>query len=111
VKVSNNKGIVNHIGPESCVGRSNSTGEALTGEQAGWVLSHEKRIHNRAPTSSNTPEGKTVRALKRAQSRLCGVRDPRHAWKHSERESGEPAFAKRRDEPLGCIGKSKDESQ
>ena len=111
MKVSNNKGIANHIGPESCVGRSNSTGEALTGEQAGWVLSHEKRKYNRAPTSSNTPEGKTARALERARSRLCGVRDPRHAWKHSERESGEPASAQWRDEPLGCIEKSKDERQ
>src|SRR6266542_4963161 len=44
MKVSNVKGLANRDGPESCVVWSNPGGEALTGESAGWVLSHEKVI-------------------------------------------------------------------
>ena len=111
MKVSNNKGVANHIGPESCAVGSNPYSEALTGERAGWVLSHETRIENRAPTRSNTREGHTARAIARARSRLCGVRDPEHARKHFERESGEPVTAQQGDGLLGCKGKSKDASQ
>lgn len=89
-KVSNSKGLANHTGPKSCVRGRNPTGEALTGERAGWVGSLERRIDFRAPTSSEPPEGHPARAKARAQSRLCGVKDPRHARKHFRRESGEP---------------------
>ena len=41
VKVSNSKGLANHIGPELCTVESNFCGEALAGEQAGRVLSLE----------------------------------------------------------------------
>ena len=44
MKVSNVKGLANHGDPESCVIARKSDGEALTGESAGWVLSHEKVI-------------------------------------------------------------------
>ena len=44
MKVSNVKGLANRNGPESCVAWGDSLGEALTGESAGWVLSHEKVI-------------------------------------------------------------------
>jgi hypothetical protein len=57
VKVSNDKGKANHIVSESCAEGSNPLGEALTGEQTGRVLSRERRIDYRAPTSSNTAEG------------------------------------------------------
>jgi hypothetical protein len=111
VKVSNNKGIASHIGPESCAGEGNHTGEALTGEQAGWVLSPEIGLNFRAPTVLGKREGNTARAQTQAKGGLCGVGGPKHAWKHSERESGEPVTAQRKDGRLGCIGKSKDTSQ
>jgi hypothetical protein len=111
VKVSNNKGIASHIGPESCAGEGNHTGEALTGEQAGWVLSPEIGLNFRAPTVLGKREGHTVSALVRAKGGLCGVGGPIHAWRHSERESGEPVSARREDGRLGCIGKSEDTSQ
>ncbi len=38
------KGLANHNGPESCVMWSNPSGEALTGEGVGWVLSREKGL-------------------------------------------------------------------
>ncbi|HVQ39199.1 MAG TPA: hypothetical protein VMS31_16790 [Pyrinomonadaceae bacterium] len=46
MKESYVKGLANHDGPESCVGWSNPSGEALTGVRAGRVLSREKG-HNR----------------------------------------------------------------
>ena len=68
-------------------------------------------LTSRAPTLLGKGEGHTAKARARAGSGLCGVGDPRHAWKHSERESGEPVFAQREDGRLGCIGKSEDTSQ
>jgi hypothetical protein len=44
MKVSNVKGLANHDDPESCVVWGDPQGEALTGESAGWVSSHEKVI-------------------------------------------------------------------
>lgn len=41
MKVSNVKGLANRNDPESCVVWGDPRGEALTGESAGWVLSHE----------------------------------------------------------------------
>jgi hypothetical protein len=35
------EGLASHNGPESCVGVREGSGEALTGEDAGRVLSHE----------------------------------------------------------------------
>jgi len=41
MKESHGKGVANHPDPESCVGHRKVTGEALTGAQAGRVLSCE----------------------------------------------------------------------
>ncbi len=41
MKVSNVKGLANRDDPESCGGVCKNADEALTGESAGWVLSHE----------------------------------------------------------------------
>jgi hypothetical protein len=44
MKVSNVKGVANRNGPESCGGARKNVVEALTGENAGWVLSREKNL-------------------------------------------------------------------
>jgi RNA-directed DNA polymerase len=41
MRVSYEKGIAIHLGPESCGGAREGDGEALTGERAGRVLSRE----------------------------------------------------------------------
>jgi hypothetical protein len=41
MKVSCNEDVANHVGSESCVGSRKGVGEALTGEDAGRVLSLE----------------------------------------------------------------------
>jgi len=38
------EGLANHLGPESCAGGGDATGEALTGVHAGQVLSSEIRV-------------------------------------------------------------------
>ena len=38
------KGIANHLGPESCADSRKAGREALTGAQAGWVLSREMEL-------------------------------------------------------------------
>ena len=49
MKVSNVKGLANRDDPESCGGARKGDGEALTGESAGWVLSHEKPVRDADP--------------------------------------------------------------
>ncbi|SRR6266550_3752405 len=44
MKESYVKGLANHNGPESCVEWGDPSGEALTGESVGWVLSREKGL-------------------------------------------------------------------
>ena len=41
MRESYNEELAIHIGPESCVDCGDTIGEALTGEDAGWVLSPE----------------------------------------------------------------------
>ena len=110
MKVSNSKGIANHAGPESCAGGSNSTGEAWTGEKAGWVLSLEK---GNVPCADSVrgEAGNITSAITQAKGGHGVVGDPMQAWKHFKRESGEPLFAQRKDGTLGRSGKSEDTSQ
>jgi len=56
MKESHRKGLANHPDPESCGGRRKAPVEALTGAQAGRVLSCEISP-TRVPTVSDYPEG------------------------------------------------------
>jgi len=53
---SHRKGLANRPDPESCGGRRKAAGEALTGAQAGRVLSCEIS-YSRVPTASEGSEG------------------------------------------------------
>src|SRR5271166_5602724 len=44
MKEPHKKGIANHLGPESCADSRKAGREALTGVQAGWVLSREMEL-------------------------------------------------------------------
>ncbi len=44
MKESHKKGVAIHLGPESCAGGRKAVVEALTGVQAGWVLSREMEL-------------------------------------------------------------------
>ncbi len=59
MEVPYDEGLASHIGPESCAGVRKGTGEALTGESAGRVLSRERRFSFGVPTVSRITEGNT----------------------------------------------------
>lgn len=60
MKESHGKDLASHPDPESCVGASNCTVEALTGAHAGQVSSCEINLF-RAPTLLTEAEGHTER--------------------------------------------------
>jgi hypothetical protein len=74
MKVSYNEDLANHIDLESCVVVGNCGGEALTGGDAGRVLSREITKH-RAPTLWSEAEGETYSLdIARARKALRGRR-------------------------------------
>jgi len=58
MKVLYDEGLANHVSPESCGGHGNMSAEALTGENAGGLLSSEI-TYIRVPTSCTVREGHT----------------------------------------------------
>ena len=77
MKVSCNKGVASHVGPESCVDVREDIGEALTGESAGRVLSLENVILRNADAVSSG--GRQQRSI-----RLCEDRS-HSAWSQTPR--------------------------
>ena len=82
------EGLASHNGPESCVGTREGSGEALTGEDAGRVLSHEMlmvqgadaveksgRQHETARHGERRPTLRGLRPLCTRGSRLHGNRE------------------------------------
>ena len=57
MKVLYEKGVANHLGPESCVGVRKGEGEVLTGESASRVLSRETVTRLRGASAVMTSEG------------------------------------------------------
>lgn len=74
VEVPHSEGLANYIDPESCVMFREEHDEALTGEKAGWVLSHE--ITFRMPTLFRPRKATCRTALSRAVLRSGEVGDP-----------------------------------
>ena len=76
-------------------------------------LGIEPRKEGKLPCADSFREeaGNTTSAILRAKGGHGAVGDPRQAWKHFKRESGEPLFAQREDGTLGRSGKSEDTSR
>jgi len=89
MKESYRKGIANHPGPESCACGRKGVGEALTGVQAGWVLSREMGLFQGADVVKPGGRQQDANQYREAAS-PCAVGDPRHAWKLYAREPGDP---------------------
>jgi len=83
------EGLATHDGPESCAGVREGVGEALTGGNAGRVLSREIRATGCRRCLSKR-KAKWSGARERAPNRPCVVRDPLHVWKLHAREPGYP---------------------
>ena len=75
MEVPDNKGIANHIVPESCATRREVCGEALTGVCTGQPLSREIFLI-RVPTWSQTRKAIWEGAIPRVPTRPGEVREP-----------------------------------
>ena len=94
MKVPYDEGLAtSHIGPESCAGARKGTGEALTGEKAGQVLSRERRSRTGCRRRQRARKATRCNSLRREVYRPRVVGDPAHAWKLSAWEPGDPWFA------------------
>src|SRR5580658_649940 len=92
MKESCREGIANHSDPESCGPHREVRREALTGAQAGWVLSFESNDRERRRCQVKRKATRTASPARDA-GRLPGVGDPTHAGKLVAREPGDPGAA------------------
>jgi len=101
------EGVARHAGPESCAAACEGGGEALTGEEAGRVLSRENRTLRDAD------------AVGRGGRRRSAHRQGKGCWDparsktpsmsgHTSRENRESPWSPVADGAAGRIGKSKD---
>ncbi len=97
-----NEGLANHIGPESCGHTGNGMLEALTGEDAGWVLSRVSLyiIERSADAVENVGRQHRMSYYRERHSGLRAVEDPRHAWTLLAQELGDPLFGLRTHYPV-----------
>lgn len=86
MKESYNKGIANHIGPESCLDGPRGHREALTGESIGGLLSSEN-TSNRRPSTCTDAKATGSITLRRCDVSLRRSLRTLHVWTHSARKS------------------------
>jgi hypothetical protein len=91
VKVHCDEGVATHIGPESCVGHREMSGEALTGESIGQPLSRESRFIRDADAVMDA-EGNTVGRDNASARPIPRGRRPWHVQTFLAREPGDPTF-------------------
>jgi hypothetical protein len=108
MKESYGEGVATHTGPESCGAARKVPDEALTGVHVGRVLSREIVLTPGCRCSGTRQKATSATSISREGAGPRAVVDPEHAWKHLERESGDPRTACRQRVPTGRIGKSKD---
>ncbi len=75
MKVPDIEGVANHGVPESCAGRREAAGEALTGVHVGQPLSDE-RLPIRSADAIQSAEGNTTCALSQAQAGSAASEEP-----------------------------------
>jgi hypothetical protein len=90
MKVPYDEGLASHIGPESCGCDRKVTGEALTGESVGQVLSRENRLTSGCRRLLDVRKATFASSLARERARPRVVVDPEHARKLLAREPGDP---------------------
>ena len=77
MRESYDEDVASHIGPESCAGTREGSGEALTGVRAGRVWSREMGLSSRVPMLRTLAEGNTVRIDSARGARTLRGRRPR----------------------------------
>jgi len=89
VKVHDDEGIANRIGPEPCAGTREGVGEASVGERAGQPLSYEKLILPGCRRFSSIRKAIRARRVSRERLPTRRSRRPWHVRKLCVREPGE----------------------
>lgn len=89
MKVLHDEGLVNHVGPESCVVSREGAIEALTGDVWAELLSREKD-EIRVLTLSPGWKAILTETQTTSLSKPCAVPGARHAHKFSVREPRDP---------------------
>src|SRR5678815_1576384 len=95
MKESHRKGLANHPDPESCMARREAAIEALTGAQAGRVLSCEISVLLQSADGVRSLEGNIARCAPASGARTLRSLRPRHVWILHAREPGDPRIAHR----------------
>ena len=90
MKVSYGEDLANHIDPESCVCGRKATGEALTGESTGRVLSRERGFAPGCRRRQHARKATWTTSLSQDVFRPRVVVDPVHVRKLLAREPGDP---------------------
>ncbi len=85
------EGLANHDGSESWRRVGDHAPQALTGGDAGWVLSRERHYFG-VPTRWVTWKATSATTLGQAAAGPRAVIDPEHVSRHLTRKSGDPAF-------------------
>jgi hypothetical protein len=106
MKESYVKGLANHNGPESCVAWSDSLGEALTGEGAGWVLSRE--MHSVRDADPVGERGRRQPACRSGEARRYPARSEAPSMHGSNLRENREILRPPKPACLGRIEKSKD---
>jgi len=89
VGVPYGEGVAIHTGPESCVGRREASGEALTGVRVGRPLSRESVYEVQGADAVQAAEGNTVEGASASARPTLRGRRPRHARTLLVREPGD----------------------
>jgi RNA-directed DNA polymerase len=107
MKESHVKGLATHDGPESCAAIGEKSGEALTGEGAGRVLSRERNLLRDADAVGES--GRQHRAHRQREMRSSPARSKTPCtYGSTSRENREVLCSPLADGAAGRVGKSKD---
>ncbi len=107
MKESYGEGVASHTGPESCAAVREGGSEALTGEQAGRVLSRERaslRDANAVEEGGRPHPARRYRETRWSPARSETLGMPGH----TSRENRESPWLPAADGAAGRVGKSKD---
>jgi hypothetical protein len=111
VQVPDNKGVANHVVPESCAAYREVRREALTGERIGQPLSRDRKDIPGADAVSEA-EGNTHR---RAHASACETRRGRRPWHVRTLLAREPGDLQSdrgcEHRPMARIGKARSRSR
>jgi len=108
VEVPYGEGLANRTGPESCVGRREASGEALTGVRVGRPLSRESVYEVQGADAVQAAEGNTAEGASASAWPTLRGRRPRHARRLLVREPGDLPSGRRPWRAAVRIGKAEE---